>query len=190
METSDLNPVARESLARGIEVKSTNPKDILAVGRVPLWLIPPPAKVHQALAHLDGAKKYGPYNWREEGVSFMQYVSAAQRHVDDLIDGEDYAHDSHVHHAGHAIATLNIILDSIALGNLIDDRPHHGAAPYMHRAVQPFLQGVSNKYHVNPPSTIQLVEPELTLDDFTDQEIADEADHRGLFEGFYERPRD
>ena len=194
MATSDLNSIAVESRARGLEVKSTNPKDILAVNRTPLWLIPPSAKVHQALAHLDGAIKYGPYNWREEGVSYMQYVSAAQRHLDDIIDGESFAHDSNVHHAGHAIATLNIILDAMALGNLIDDRPSKGVAPLMHRGVQPFLGGVLDAYPCTPRLLGLLdsddggpgngnnaqVEGGTVLDGFTDQEIMDEVEHRGL----------
>jgi hypothetical protein len=147
---SDLNPTARASEARGLAVKSSNPKDLLAVNRLPLWLIPPPAKVHQALAHLDGAKKYGPYNWRNEAVSYMQYISAVQRHLDDIIDGEDYAADSKVHHLGHAQAGLNIIADAMANGNLIDDRPAPGPCPVMHEGVQDFIAGVRDHYLDTP----------------------------------------
>lgn len=148
MANSDLNlnPTALANAARGLEVKSTNPKDILAVNRVPLWLVPPSAMVHQALAHLFGAVKYGPYNWRAEGVSFMTYISAAQRHLNDMIDGEDCADDSGAHHAGHAIACLNIILDAKSLGNLIDDRPTQGACPRMHQDVQPYMAGEVKTY--------------------------------------------
>jgi hypothetical protein len=72
---------------------------------------------------MDGARKYGPYNWREEGVSAVTYVSAAMRHLRDWLDGEEEAPDSGVHHLGHAVACLAIILDSIEVGNLVDDRP-------------------------------------------------------------------
>lgn len=195
---SDLNPIAAANAARGLQIKSTNPKDILAVNRVPLWLIPPTAKVHQALGHLDGAIKYGPYNWRDEAVSYMQYVSAAQRHLDDIIDGEDYAHDSQVHHAAHAIATLNIILDAMALGNLIDDRPTAGVAPLMHLGAQPFISGELD-FYLDTPAKIETLNPpeydyvpsgdnaavegglvDPPLSEASDGELADEVMHRGL----------
>lgn len=101
----------------------SNPKDLLGQQRVPLWLIPGPALIHQALAHRNGAVKYGPFNWRENGVHVSIYTSAAMRHLLDYIDGEDRAVDSRVHHLAHAAACCNILLDCTELGNLIDDRP-------------------------------------------------------------------
>lgn len=105
--------------------KSSNPKDILAANeqRVLLHLIPSPALIKMALALMDGAKKYGPYNWRKEGVSATTYISAAQRHIAAWLDGEEDAADSGAHHLGHALACLAIILDGQAVGNLVDDRP-------------------------------------------------------------------
>jgi len=72
---------------------------------------------------MDGARKYGPYNWREEGVGASTYISAAMRHLRSYLDGERDAADSRVHHLGHAIACLAILLDAEAVGNLVDDRP-------------------------------------------------------------------
>lgn len=106
-----------------LELKSTNPKDSIGIKKVPLSLVPGPALVHQAMAHKNGAVKYGPYNWRTEGVSAQVYVDACLRHIRAWYDGEEQADDSKVHHLGHAIACLNIILDSQAVGNLVDDRP-------------------------------------------------------------------
>jgi len=71
----------------------------------------------------DGARKYGPYNWREEGVGAMTYLSAAERHIRAWLDGEEEARDSGVHHLGHAAACLMILMDAQAVGNLVDDRP-------------------------------------------------------------------
>lgn len=105
------------------ELKSSNPKDKLGIQRVPLHLNPTTAAVHQALAHLDGAIKYGAFNWREEGVSVSVYVSAALRHIHKYFEREKCARDSGVHHLGHAMACLAIVLDSEELGNLVDDRP-------------------------------------------------------------------
>lgn len=105
--------------------KSSNPKDVLAASeqRVLLHLIPSPALAHVAQALMDGARKYGPYNWRVEGVSAVSYLSATMRHVRDYLDGEECADDSGVHHLGHAMACLAILLDAIEVGNLVDDRP-------------------------------------------------------------------
>jgi hypothetical protein len=72
---------------------------------------------------MDGARKYGPYNWREEGVGASTYLSAAMRHLRAYLDGEQNAMDSGVHHLGHAMACLAILLDAEAVGNLVDDRP-------------------------------------------------------------------
>lgn len=107
------------------DTKSSNPKDILAANerRCLLHLIPSPGLIATALAMQDGAKKYGPYNWREEGVGATTYVSAALRHIRTWLDGEEDAKDSRVHHLGHAAACLMILLDAQAVGNLVDDRP-------------------------------------------------------------------
>ena len=104
-----------------------NPKTILGLKKSPLHLVPPVAIAHTAQAFGDGAAKYGPYNWRDNKVSSSIYVSAAKRHLDSWFDGEDKSSDANVHHLGHAIACLAIILDAEATGNLIDDRPTPGA---------------------------------------------------------------
>jgi len=107
----------------------TNPKTAVGAKKVPLHLIPPAAKHVLAEAMADGAKKYGPFNWRETGVTASTYVSAAQRHIDAWWDGEDLSPDALVHHLGHAMACMAILIDVISLGKLNDDRPAKGAAP-------------------------------------------------------------
>lgn len=106
--------------------KPINPKDILGQKKPQLWLIPGAALVETSLAFKDGASKYGPYNWRENPVLYSIYIDAALRHIHSLLDGEDKASDSGIHHASHAIACLCIILDALSVGNLIDDRPPKG----------------------------------------------------------------
>lgn len=120
------------------QTKSTNPKDILARSeqRVLLHLIPGPALIHCALAMMDGARKYGPYNFRDEGVGAGTYVSAAERHLRDWLDGEETAPDSNVHHLGHAMACIAILLDAQAIGNLVDDRPTPAPTSAMMEAVK------------------------------------------------------
>jgi hypothetical protein len=100
-----------------------NPKDLVGAKKVSLSKIPSVALAHEAYALMDGAVKYGPYNWRDQPIQASIYVDAFMRHVSAWFDGEDYAEDSGGHHLGHARACLAIILDAQETGNLIDDRP-------------------------------------------------------------------
>lgn len=113
--------------------KDVNPKTLIGAEKVNPSLVPPAAKLHLATAMMDGAKKYGAYNWREKKVPMMTYIAAAQRHLDQLLDGEDYDPISKVHHAGHAMACMAIIADALETNNLIDDRPKAGVAGTMIR---------------------------------------------------------
>jgi hypothetical protein len=106
----------------------TNPKDLIGQTKVDLSLLPAAGIIHGSHAFMDGAEKYGPYNWRAKQVRARVYISAAQRHLLDYLDGEDAAADSECFHLGHAIACCAIILDAFETGNLIDDRPLPGKA--------------------------------------------------------------
>lgn len=105
-----------------------NPKDRIGVTKVPLHLVPPASKIHQALAMADGAAKYGPYNWRDNPVKVSIYVAAAMRHIEKFWDGQNFDEESGVHELGHAIACLGIILDAIETRCGVDDRPASGSA--------------------------------------------------------------
>lgn len=110
-----------------------NPKDIAALTRVPLHLLPAVGRIHGAMACRDGLK-YGPYNWRAKPISLMEYTAAMERHLLSIRDGEDYDPKSGVSHLGHLIATASIILDAESVGMLIDDRPtRSGTAPVLIR---------------------------------------------------------
>jgi hypothetical protein len=100
-----------------------NPKDRYGRAKVPLTLFPITAVVYGALAQRDGAKKYGPYNWRGKPIRYSTFIDACQRHILAHIDGEEVAEDSGVPHLAHALACLAIIIDAKESGNLIDDRP-------------------------------------------------------------------
>ena len=117
--------------------ESNNPKDKVGRTKVPMHLVPSVAIAHTALAMRDGANKYGPYNWRTNDVAATVYVSAAERHLRSWLEGEELATDSKVHHLGHAMACLAIILDAQEGGNLVDDRPLSGPLPYMLVRSQP-----------------------------------------------------
>ncbi len=108
-----------------------NPKTAMGALKVPLHLVPPSANHFLALAMADGAKKYGPYNWREKTISTSVYIGAVKRHIDAFWDGEDFANDSKVHHIAHAMACLAIMMDAMTIGKLNDDRPPTGASGHL-----------------------------------------------------------
>lgn len=100
-----------------------NPKTVLGVSKPSLSVVPPIAMYHMGQAMRDGKEKYGLMNWREHRVSSSVYYDAALRHLMAWWDGENRASDSGIHHLGHAMACMAIILDAESIGQLNDDRP-------------------------------------------------------------------
>lgn len=103
--------------------KSTNPKDRIGSKKVDMSTVPPNVLAKLALAHMDGAIKYGAFNWREKGVRSSIYYSAALRHLLSWWEGEDTAPDSGQHHLAHVMACCAILLDAEECSVLTDDRP-------------------------------------------------------------------
>jgi hypothetical protein len=101
----------------------TNPKDLIGNKKVSITKLPMVGVIHGAHAMMDGARKYGPYNWRGNAVVASIYVDAAMRHLMAYFEGEQEAPDSGVHHLGHVIACAAILLDAETTHNLVDDRP-------------------------------------------------------------------
>lgn len=105
-----------------------NPKTAFGAKKIPLETVPPIAIHALAEAFSDGAKKYGPYNWREKSISSSVYYGAALRHLTAWWDGEDVAEDSGIHHLHHALACITMVLDGKSVGMLNDNRPPTGAS--------------------------------------------------------------
>ena len=105
---------------------TANPKTSIGLAKPSMSAVPPSAILHLGRAMSDGRRKYGLMNWRDTRVSSSVYYDAALRHLMAWWDGEDVASDSGVHHLGHAMACLAIVLDAEASGNLDDDRPISG----------------------------------------------------------------
>lgn len=105
---------------------TTNPKDLLGNNKVSISKFPVIGTIQGAMAMMDGAEKYGPYNWRDKEVIASIYVDAAQRHLMSWFEGQETASDSNVHHLGHAIACCAILLDAQVHNKLVDDRPISG----------------------------------------------------------------
>lgn len=100
-----------------------NPKQRYGDLKPNLALIPSPSLVYAALALAQGAKKYGPYNWRDKAVEAMTYIAACERHLRAWQDGENLDPESRFPHLAHSLACLMILVDAEVLGNLIDNRP-------------------------------------------------------------------
>lgn len=128
----DHEPAVPAEPTRGI-----NPKDALGLAKPDLSVVPPAAMLHLASAMMDGARKYGPFNWRDNAVLGRVYVAAAMRHLMQYLDGEDIDPTSGVHHLGHAMACAAIVLDARETGNLDDNRPHSGVTGDMIRRWTP-----------------------------------------------------
>ena len=114
-----------------------NPKDAVGAMKPDLSVVPPCAELHMATAMMDGAVKYGPFNWRDTPVQARIYYAAARRHLAQWLDGEDFDPTSEVHHLGHAMACCAILLDAYEQGNLVDDRPAPGMSGTLIRGFKP-----------------------------------------------------
>lgn len=100
-----------------------NPKTIVGRTKTPTMSpVPSTSLAWLAEAHLDGARKYGPLNWRSAPIPLTVYIDAAIRHLLALKEGQDCAPDSMLPHAAHVMAGMSIILDAAACEMLIDDR--------------------------------------------------------------------
>jgi len=107
----------------------TNPKDLCGMKKPPLTLIPSASLIYLSRVMELGAKKYGPFNWRDPAapVRMTVYLAAAWRHLLQILDGDTTDPESNQPHAAHAMACFAIMLDAQACGTLVDDRPLKGA---------------------------------------------------------------
>jgi Domain of unknown function (DUF5664) len=120
--------VCRGTGKRSERSKATNPKDAMGMTKLPIDLVPDTAVMYMALAFLEGALKYGKYNWRIAGVRWSIYEAAFERHRMKLRSGEWADPKTNVPHMASMMACLAIILDAKACGKLVDDRPPRAPA--------------------------------------------------------------
>lgn len=105
-----------------------NPKTAMGAKKPDTSVVPSIAIMHLATAMMNGAEKYGPYNWRDAAVSARVYIAAADRHLKSFLDGENFSADTvaagrPVHHLAHVMACCAILLDAESVGMLNDNRP-------------------------------------------------------------------
>jgi hypothetical protein len=105
------------------DTKPTNPKDRIAGTKLPCGLAPDTASIGLALAFLEGALKYGRYNWRIAGVLASVYNDAMERHRKKWWNGQNADPLTKVHHLDNLMACAAILRDAEVYGMLNDDRP-------------------------------------------------------------------
>lgn len=108
---------------RGYGHKQINPKDAVASTKVDVGTVPDSLVFGASLAFLEGAAKYGQFNWRLTSVKYSVYDGAAQRHRAKYRAGETMDPKTKVPHHFSVIACYAIIEDARLSGTLIDDRP-------------------------------------------------------------------
>ena len=109
------------------DIKDSNPKTAFGVAKPCMEFVSPVSLLHLAEVMRGGAKKYGPFNWREKGVSETTYYSAIHRHLGMWFDGQDMDDESGCNHLAHVMACCAILLDGYAQGNVNHDRPVKGS---------------------------------------------------------------
>lgn len=103
--------------------KPTNPKDLAAISRVPMHLVPDTLMLYAAMGFAEGDSKYIGYNFRVAGVSVMTYVAALRRHLMKYVNGEWADKKTKVPHLASVACCVAILIDGHVVGNINDDRP-------------------------------------------------------------------
>lgn len=134
-----------------MELKPSNPKDIIGSDKIPLHLFPETATALGALAFLDGALKYGRANFRAVGVRATIYYDAARRHLNKWFEGEEFDPDSGLPHLAHALACIAIIVDAEAAGKLNDDRNVKGGYTDLMTRLTPLVKQLKERHKDRSP---------------------------------------
>jgi len=144
-EDDTANPVCLKDRA---DFKPTNPKDICGVKKVPFSTIPMTVMAEVGLAMLEGARKYGRHNFRDEGVVASVYIDATFRHLAQWWEGEDVDRDSGLSHITKAIASLVVLRDTMINDRYRDDRPPKSPEEWMGGANQQ-AESIVTRYMVS-----------------------------------------
>lgn len=115
-----------------MQTKQTNPKDMVGTRKAGISCVPQAVLAELGVALLEGACKYGRFNWRASGVRASVYLDALYRHVflQWWDEGEDIDLDSQLSHLTKGISTLTVLRDAMIQGMMVDDRPPR-SKPFM-----------------------------------------------------------
>lgn len=138
--------------------KDTNPKDAIASNKVPLSLVPEILVVYAAMGFLEGALKYGKYNWRIAGVRSSIYIDALKRHIAAYESGEDISEHG-VPHFSNMLACIGILIDAKVCGKLNDDRPPRATlVPQIIRQMEEDVARLKERFKEHHPHQYTIVD--------------------------------
>jgi len=132
IQVTELNVKAAEIIEKYPECK--DPFTELPVGTIgqqivvdidaaPLDVLPWRVVMEMALGMMEGGRKYGRHNFRKAGVRASVYYDATTRHLADAFEGTETDKDSGLPHLVKALSSSHVLLDSMVMGNWVDDRP-------------------------------------------------------------------
>lgn len=96
---------------------------VLIGADTPFHVLPWRVVFEMALGMMEGGRKYGRHNYRAIGVRASVYYDATMRHLADYYAGKPVDHESSLSHLSKALSSSQVLLDSMVMGNWIDDRP-------------------------------------------------------------------
>ncbi|QDF14269.1 hypothetical protein vBDshSR4C_021 [Dinoroseobacter phage vB_DshS-R4C] len=101
-----------------------DPKAGAGALKLPMDALPWAVIMELAVAHGEGALKYGRHNWRKSEVCESTYLAAALRHLISHIEGEAIDPDSGLPHIVKAMASLGVLRDAQIAGTAVSDLTH------------------------------------------------------------------
>ena len=119
----EFGAVAANRIIYVESLKEDNPKLAIGAAKVSLSVIPPQVLAQIGLAMMEGANKYGAFNWRKAGAKSSVYYDATMRHLMAYWEGADLDPDSGISHLVKAIASLVVWSDAVMQDKCTDDRP-------------------------------------------------------------------
>lgn len=127
---------------------AANPKDAVGVRKWrQFFCIPYRVMWEVGVGMLEGALKYGRFNYRSTGVQASIYIDASRGHLDSWCEGQDIDPDSGLSHITKAICSLIVLRDGMIEGNFVDDRaPAHHTLDAHTASLQAIVDGLFDKY--------------------------------------------
>lgn len=127
---------------------ATNPKDAVGVSKWRQYFCVPYRVMWEVgVGMLEGAMKYGRFNYRITGVQASIYIDATRGHIDAWCEGQDDDPDTGLSHITKAICSLLVLRDGMIEGNFVDDRaPRHQSMDEHTKKLQGIVDGMFKKY--------------------------------------------
>jgi hypothetical protein len=150
------------------DVKVSNPKDMVGTRKAPMSTVSGAVMAELGVAMLEGALKYGRFNYRAVGVRASVYYDALQRHMTAWWDcGEDIDPDSGMSHVTKAITTLVVLRDAMIQDKMEDDRPP--SSPEFYEALNAKVRELLDKYGDRNPRHYTIVDTQLSTAGLADE---------------------